>query len=449
MPKLRTFITIPCDFDTYLVRCGRELVRARSRYFRDQRWPCACRPQPSSGENAPANGKFLKGAELYLLPALTQKNVVNNRWLQLHWQSSTYFMFKPPQVPLQLMHVPCLSDNLGGFVFNIGRIDSSVGEPAHRERHLEMQHRLLSCLANAQNLRTLRVTASQRFPASWACAKKARDHYFFDLLVGQAAGPNRGELYLPKLVSLRPESVSFGQASLIKFIARHANTLRDIQLDDCRLEFNTVKRLARLPLHLDRFEVTSVTGMMRNVRRMGDQQYHFFGGRWPRVFEYIAPESLLRFINNTTPAAAWPNLEPSRFGRIPYQAHFNFLVTTEDVKGSYRVMGADGFIVYGGHDFEDRWETLVEKGMGIDFRQPSHPEMAICLGDEYGEGMYYPDDGAVTYPTGEAAGLVTAELALLEKLKRRALELSLSPEDMEEVHALMNSCKREGEEPDN
>lgn len=247
MPKLRTFVSIPCDYDTYWVRCGIDLALARSRDFRSHRWPYAYRPQLNTEENAPASNIFMKGAELYVLPALAQKNVVSNRWLQLYWQSSTYFMFKAPPFPLQLTHLPCLSENLGVFEFNMGTIDNPVAEPERRQRHLELQHKLFSCLANAQNLRTLRLSAFQRSPISWPYAKKARDNYFFDLLAGQATDPSRGELYLPKLVCLRLETVNFSQAALIKFVARHAKTLRRIHLDDCRLEFNTVKRLARLP----------------------------------------------------------------------------------------------------------------------------------------------------------------------------------------------------------
>ena len=313
-----------------------------------------------------------------------------------------------------------------------------------------MQHKLLSWLANAENLRTLRLSGSPRFQVPRPYAKKSHDHYFFDLLVGQASGPDRGELYLPRLVRLCLENINFSQAAFIKFIARHAQTLRKIELNGCRLEFNTVKCLARQPLHLDKFQVTSVTKMIRNMERMGYQEHHFFGGRWCRVFEYITPESLLMFINNPiAPAAAWESLDPVRFGRIPYRAHFNFLVTTEDIRSSYRVMDAVGRMVYGGIDFEQTWEMLVEAQKATDFRHPDHEDMAICLGDKHGGKTYYRDDGAVIYPSGEDSGLVTADAALLEKLKRRALELSLSPEDMEEVQALMDRCKREEEGHDN
>ncbi|KAJ4398916.1 hypothetical protein N0V85_006161 [Neurospora sp. IMI 360204] len=443
MPKLRTFTSVSMDFDTFHRRCGREITLTRSRDLRSQRWPCACRSQLIPGENAPANDVFLKGAELYVLPALVQKNAVSNRWLQLHWLSSSYFVYSPPQIPLQLAHVPPIPEAVVEFTFNIGRIDSPVGEPERRQRHLEMQHKLYACLANAQNLRTLRLTAFQRFPAAWPCAKKARDHYFFDLLVGQAAGPNRGELYLPKLDCLSLESVSFSQAGLKKFIKRHVHTLRILELSDCRLEFDTVKGLATLGLRLEKFEMTSVRLMMEDIRRMRNEQYQFFGGRWMawRVFEFITPESLLRLINkNTTPEAEWATLEPTRFGRIPYQAHFNFLVTTEDVREFYR---ADWFNMPAGDIFEQHWESLVQEGKGIDFRQPSHPEMVTCLGDEHGEGTYYPDDGAVIYPTGESPGDTPADLTLLEKLKRRALELSLSTEHVEEVQSLMETHRRE------
>lgn len=451
MPKLRTFTSTSMDFEPFHLRCGREITMARSKDLQSQRWKCARRPPPIvPREDSRASDVFLKGTELYVLPALAQRNAVGNRWLQLHWLNSTYFEHKVPQIPLQLTHVPPISEALVEFTFSIGMVDCPPGgELGRRQRHLEMQYKLLACLANARNLRTLRLTAYQRFPAASSCAKKAGDHYFFDLLVGQEAGPNSGEIYLPHVNSLSLESIMYSQASLEKFIARHADTLRVLELSDCRLEFDTVKRLATLGLQLNTFEVTSVRWMIQDIRRTRDGPYRSLGGRWTRVFEFITPEGLLEFVNdNTTPEAQWATLEPTRFGRIPYQAYFNFLVTTEDVRGLHRVQGVDGHIAYG-DEFERCWENLVQEGKGMDFRQPSHPEIVRCLGDEHGEGLYYPDDGAVIYPTGETPEFVTFDPTLFERLKLRALELSLSPEHAEEVQRLMESCKREEAEVGN
>ncbi|KAK3501450.1 hypothetical protein B0T13DRAFT_525613 [Neurospora crassa] len=445
MPKLRTFTSTSMDFEPFQLRCGREITVARSRDLQSQRWKCASRSPPIvPGEDSRVSDVLLKGTELYVLPALAQKSAVGNRWLQLHWLDSTYFEHKVPQIPLQLRHVPPISEALVQFTFSIGMVDCPPGgELERRQRHLEMQYKLLACLANARNLRILRLTAYQRFPNASSCAKKTGDLYFFDLLVGQKAGPNSGEIYLPHLSSLSLESIMYSQASLEKFIARHADTLRVLELSDCRLEFDTVKRLATMGLQLNKFEVTSVRYMIQDMRRTRDGPYRSLGGRWTRVFEFITPEGLLGFVNgNTTPEAQWANLEPTRFGRIPYQAYFNFLVTTEDVRSLYRVQGAYGHLAYG-DEFERRWEKLVQEGKGIDFRQPSHPEIARCLGDEHGEGLYRPNGGVVIYPTGETPEFVTSDLALLKRLKLRALELSLSPEHVEEVQRLMESCKRE------
>ena len=435
MPKLHTFSSVSCEPDFYLERCGQDVAQARLRDLERNLWPCAFQPYLGAGASAPEYCSFLKGAEIYLLPALGHNNAAsNNRWFQLHWQSCPYF--KPAQFPLKLMHVPCLSENLQDFSYDTGEIDRLVTEPRRRHLHLETQHKLLSWLANANNLRTLQLGGS-RLPLPMPRAKRAHDNYFFDLLVGQEASPNPGGLYLPRLVRLRLVDVSFSQAAFISFIARHADTLRCIELHGCRLEFDTVKRLARLRLHLDKFEVTSVTEMIWTTRLMVDRDHRI------RVFEYIAPESLLRFINDpTAPDAAWESLDTARFGRIPYKPHFNFLVTTEDVRGSYQVTDGRRRVLYHDYEFEPRWETLVELGLAIDFRQPSHDQFAKCVDDEQGDGTYYRGNGVI-YPTDEAPRPISADSVLLEKLKQRALEVSLSPKDMEEVQALMESCKRE------
>lgn len=460
MPKLRTFNSAQCDYPAFRRRCGDEVALARCRDFLRQFREGPYRGLADLVESFLADGILLKVFELYLLPALAQKSVADGRWLQVHWVSDTYLTHRHPQAPLRLTHVPCISENLVEFTFGIRDIDcNQLPEPQRRLWHLEVQHKLLGCLQNAKNLKTLRLTGKERRSLDWHVLQSlqpAHKDYFFDLLVGPAAGPNCGKLHLPKLQCLSLQSISYSQAGLAKFIQRHSDTLRALELSDCRLEFATVKDLARMDLRLDKFEVTSVRLMVDGLR--ATNMIHMHDGAairpvWTRIFEYVLPQSLLKFVNsNTTPEAQWATLEPGRFGRIPYEEHFNFFVTTEDVRACHFDMDphapeTDPFVPDvppRGKWTEQDWEKLFEEGNGVDFRKPQDEEMRALLGEQHRDSKHHPIDGAVIYPTGEKPPvLVTSDPVLLEHLKRRALELSLTAADVGEIQVLMDNCKRE------
>ncbi|KAK3403428.1 hypothetical protein B0T20DRAFT_429841 [Sordaria brevicollis] len=451
-PKLRTFNSTRIKHHKIRDSCGNEVAQARRRDLRSHIREGSYETLASLMQNFVGHDILRKGFELYLLPALAQKKVAEGRWLQVNWLGDYYLDHSSPRLPLQWTHVPCISEALVEFTFSMRDINSHypLSREVRRSWHLELQHKLLGCLQTAKNLKTLRISLKRARPLRgksllrYSLEPQTTDKdYFFDLLAGHAASPNTGKLHLPKLRCLSLENISYSHAGLAKFVQRHADTLRAIELSDCRLDFATIKHLARLNLKLDKFEVTSVDWMVSVIRARSLALKKVNGSTrpvWARLYEYIPPQSLLNFVNNhTTPRAQWSTLEPGRFGRIPYQDHYNFFVTTEDVRAGHFDMDRT----------EQAWEKLFVEGNGVDFRKPQDENIQAFLRDQHSttnsNSRHDPIDREVVYPAAENKRplLVTSDPVLLEELKMRALEVSVTAADVQEIRALMDNCKRE------